>query len=78
MQLVSDGMQYIDQLVVIIVSALFGIFLIITFQKMKHEFNSFTWNSYYKHCDIYQGKSHWNTIKNYSYIILNQLKRKTS
>ena len=78
MQLLSDGMQYIEQFLVIIAYVFFGIFLLITYQKMKRELYSFTWDSYCKHCDIYQGKSHWNTIKHYCYIVLNQLKRKTS
>lgn len=78
MQLLSDGMQYIDQHVVIMTSVFVGIFLLIIYLKMKSELHSFTWNSYFKHCDIYQGKSHWNIITQYGHRILNQLKRKTS
>jgi len=31
--------------------------------KMKKEMKDFTWDRYFKKCGIYQGTSHWTTIK---------------
>ena len=31
--------------------------------KMKKEMKDFTWDLYFKKCGIYQGTSHWTTIK---------------
>lgn len=31
--------------------------------KMKKEMKDFTWDQYFKKCGIYQGTSHWTTIK---------------
>ncbi len=31
--------------------------------QMKKENKGFNWEQYFKQCGIYQGKSHWTTIK---------------
>jgi len=32
---------------------------------MKKEMKDFTWGMYFKQCGIYQGKSHWTTLRSY-------------
>ena len=40
-------------------------FYIIVVPRMRNEMKNFTWNQYFKQCGIYQGTSHWTTIKYY-------------
>jgi len=39
------------------------ILLTVILPKMKKEMKNFTWDQYFKQCGIYQGTSHWTTIK---------------
>jgi hypothetical protein len=55
--------QYVD--LTVLVSTLFLLFSYYLFvlPKMREEMKNHTWNQYFKQCGIYQGKSHWTTIK---------------
>jgi len=35
------------------------------YKQMKKENKDFTWDQYFKQCGIYQGTSHWTTIKKF-------------
>jgi len=39
------------------------------YKQMKKENKDYSWQRYFKQCGIYQGTSHWTTIKRYLTII---------
>ncbi|MBS3802779.1 MAG: hypothetical protein KGY65_08535, partial [Candidatus Thermoplasmatota archaeon] len=69
-------MQLIETLLILSGICFFGTSLYVLYVKMKKELRFFTWDSYFKQCDIYQGRSFWTTVKDYLLPFFQQVKRK--
>ncbi len=41
------------------------------YKQMKKENKNFTWEQYFKQCKIYQGTSHWTTMKKFMVRMIN-------
>jgi len=54
---------YIELIGFVFVVLFFLSFYSIVVPKMKKEMKNFTWTQYFKQYGIYQGTSHWTTIK---------------
>jgi hypothetical protein len=57
--------QYIELIALVLVLIFSFLLYYVIFSKMKEEMVDFTWDQYFVKCGIYQGKSHWTTIRNY-------------
>jgi len=62
MGLMGQNIELIGFLLILIFS--FLLYYVI-FSKMRKEMNDFTWDQYFKRCEIYQGKSYWTVVKSY-------------
>lgn len=60
-----DGMQVLESLLLYGGIIFFGWGLLFCFFRMKNEMSSFTWQSYFKHCGIYQGRSYWTRLRKF-------------